>query len=107
MERKYHQDCGVKPAEDHQYSHHLETLTISLTHDDGGLLLTIEDNGKGMGMEDRRKRKSFGLIGMRERVHTIGGDLSIHSRPMAGTRVEVHVPHAVVVTSLPAPVSRQ
>jgi tetratricopeptide (TPR) repeat protein len=33
LERAYHRDCDVKPAEDHQYAHHLETLTISLTHD--------------------------------------------------------------------------
>jgi tetratricopeptide (TPR) repeat protein len=33
MERAYHKAVGVKPFEDHQYPHHLEILTISLTHD--------------------------------------------------------------------------
>lgn len=33
MERAYHKEYDVKPTEDWQYSHHLETLTISLTHD--------------------------------------------------------------------------
>src|SRR5262245_8513080 len=33
LEREYHQVQGVKPSQDHQYSHHLETLTLSLLHD--------------------------------------------------------------------------
>jgi len=33
LEREYHQVQGVKPHQDHQYSHHLETLTLSLVHD--------------------------------------------------------------------------
>jgi tetratricopeptide (TPR) repeat protein len=33
LERAYHKLQGVKPADDHQYSHHLEILLLSLTHD--------------------------------------------------------------------------
>jgi len=33
LERAYHKDMNVKPAEDHQFSHHLEVLTLSLVHD--------------------------------------------------------------------------
>jgi tetratricopeptide (TPR) repeat protein len=33
LERAYHRDLNVKPREDHQFSHHLEILTISLIHD--------------------------------------------------------------------------
>jgi tetratricopeptide (TPR) repeat protein len=33
MERAYHKAQGVKHSEDHQYSHHLETLTFGLLHD--------------------------------------------------------------------------
>jgi Tfp pilus assembly protein PilF len=33
LEREYHRVQGVKPADDHQYSHHLEILTKSLVHD--------------------------------------------------------------------------
>ena len=45
---------------------------------------------------DRRKLKSYGLLGMRERVHAIGGALDIVSRPMGGTVIEVRVAHPVV-----------
>ncbi|VTS04999.1 tetratricopeptide repeat protein [Tuwongella immobilis] len=33
LERAYHKFQGVKPADDHQFSHHLEILTLSLIHD--------------------------------------------------------------------------
>jgi hypothetical protein len=32
-ERAYHQALDVKPADDHQFQHHMETLTRSLVHD--------------------------------------------------------------------------
>jgi hypothetical protein len=33
LEKQYHQEMGVKPKEDHQFDHHLETLTKALIHD--------------------------------------------------------------------------
>jgi tetratricopeptide (TPR) repeat protein len=33
LERAYHKIMDVKPSQDHQYSHHLEILTLSLIHD--------------------------------------------------------------------------
>jgi Tfp pilus assembly protein PilF len=33
LERAYHKEMQVKPSEDHQYAHHLETLLRSLIHD--------------------------------------------------------------------------
>jgi hypothetical protein len=33
LQREYHRRDSVKPDEDHQFSHHLETLTRSLVHD--------------------------------------------------------------------------
>lgn len=33
LEQAYHEYQGVQPRQDHQYSHHLEILTISLVHD--------------------------------------------------------------------------
>jgi Tfp pilus assembly protein PilF len=33
LEKAYHQEMNVKPSEDHQYSHHLEILLVSLIHD--------------------------------------------------------------------------
>jgi hypothetical protein len=33
LERAYHKEMNVTPQEDHQFSHHLEILTLSLIHD--------------------------------------------------------------------------
>jgi Tfp pilus assembly protein PilF len=33
LERAYHKDLRVKPADDYQFPHHLEVLTLSLIHD--------------------------------------------------------------------------
>lgn len=33
LEKEYHKVLGVKPDEDHQFRHHMETLTRSLVHD--------------------------------------------------------------------------
>lgn len=33
LEKIYHKQLGVKPDEDHQFRHHMETLTRSLVHD--------------------------------------------------------------------------
>jgi tetratricopeptide (TPR) repeat protein len=33
LERAYHKEMNVKPSEDQQYAHHLETLLLSLIHD--------------------------------------------------------------------------
>lgn len=54
---------------------------------DGGLCLTIVDNGRG-GVEE----EGNGLTGMRERVRALGGHLQIHSQRAQGTRLRVVVP---------------
>jgi uncharacterized membrane-anchored protein len=33
LETAYHKEMVVKPSEDHQFQHHVQTLLISLTHD--------------------------------------------------------------------------
>jgi signal transduction histidine kinase len=37
-------------------------------------------------------RKTFGLLGMRERALALGGDLMVLSRPGRGTTIAVKVP---------------
>ena len=58
-----------------------------------GACLTISDDGVGFD-PDRPEAvfPGFGILGMRERVRIIGGELSIVSRPFLGTRVEVLIP---------------
>jgi signal transduction histidine kinase len=58
------------------------------------LLLTIEDDGVGLDASKTNERvhRGFGLAGMRERVHLIGGSITIGKRAPRGTRVVVDVP---------------
>ncbi len=58
-----------------------------------GARLTVSDDGVGFD-PDRPEAvfPGFGILGMRERVRILGGELSIVSRPFRGTRVEVMIP---------------
>jgi PAS domain S-box-containing protein len=69
-------------------------IVVSLFEEDSRLVMRIEDDGKGITQDDRRKRKSYGLIGMRERVYALGGDFEVRSQERAGTTVEVRVPQS-------------
>ena len=56
-----------------------------------GVRLTVQDNGVGcQTSEDHEGR--FGLLGMRERIHLLGGELRIQTAPGQGFRLEVDVP---------------
>jgi len=54
------------------------------------LLLTVEDNGKGIAPE--RSRVGLGLMGMRERVIAAGGELTLGSPPTMGVSLTVELP---------------
>lgn len=57
---------------------------------DGFLSLTIEDNGRGM-RNPEGNQAGFGLLGMRERVLSLGGQLKLSSQPMHGMTVQVRL----------------
>ncbi len=54
--------------------------------------LPIRDNGKGMDPSVHVSPDSFGLVGMRERVETAGGTLSINGAPGRGTALHAALP---------------
>lgn len=60
------------------------------------LKLIIIDNGKGFDVENALEKAksngSFGLIGMKERVDLIDGDISIVSNKNHGTKITVSIP---------------
>ncbi|NLG69163.1 MAG: HAMP domain-containing protein [Firmicutes bacterium] len=63
--------------------------------DQGTVEMTIVDDGRGFVPAEvmaRRDRPPLGLLGMRERMDLVGGQLEIVSSPGQGTRVEVRVP---------------
>jgi signal transduction histidine kinase len=68
-------------------------VTITLAWKAGGLILTIQDDGRGFALPDTLHKLvsqgHFGLMGMQERVGLIGGELVVISEPGQGTTVKV------------------
>lgn len=52
----------------------------------------IEDNGQGFDPNERAVGESFGLLGMRERMNILSGELNIKSQQGYGTKITVKVP---------------
>jgi signal transduction histidine kinase len=65
---------------------------IELYNDDGVLFMKVADNGVGMFPDCRRKANSFGLVGIKERVSSLGGELVIENGPDKGTTLRVSIP---------------
>jgi len=67
---------------------------ISLRAEGGKLLLSVEDDGRGLAPEQLGESKGLGVIGMRERASLIGGTLSIGAGAGGGVRIELRIPLA-------------
>ncbi|MDX2031976.1 MAG: two-component regulator propeller domain-containing protein [Blastocatellia bacterium] len=67
-------------------------VMVSLRHEDGNLVLQVEDDGRGIRDSELAGRGSLGLLGMRERAHQFHGDVSIDGVPGEGTTVTVTIP---------------
>ena len=66
-------------------------VSVLLKEHEGQLQLVVEDDGVGFDPA-RAGATSNGLIGMRERVELVGGELLVESTPGTGTTVYARVP---------------
>jgi len=66
---------------------------VSLREVEDDLELVVTDNGRGIREEDLHKPKSFGLLGIRERVDFRGGEVKISGKKGKGTTVTVRMPN--------------
>jgi two-component system sensor histidine kinase UhpB len=57
---------------------------------EGGVVLEVTDDGRGFAFDE--SESGLGIGGMRERALLVGGELTIESRPDAGTTVRLGVP---------------
>jgi signal transduction histidine kinase len=71
-------------------------LSISLSFERQGLQVRIEDDGCGFDatLMHSTNGHHYGLLGMRERVAKLGGQLSLSSSPGQGTQVHLSIPSA-------------
>jgi two-component system sensor histidine kinase UhpB len=67
-----------------------EQAVVSLDHGGGELVLTVRDDGNGVG--ETWRGDATGIAGMRERAMLIGGRLAVRSKRGSGTEVRLEVP---------------
>jgi signal transduction histidine kinase len=72
---------------------HARTVGVELSNGDrGGVRLRVSDDGEGFDTAEPLPATSFGLISMKERTESLGGEFSVASTPNEGTTVEVRIP---------------
>ena len=67
-------------------------VSVRLAREDDGLILEVQDNGKGISEEQASADRSLGILGMRERAILLGGELAISGAPGEGTTMRVRIP---------------
>lgn len=77
-------------------------VEVELATDASMLIMRVIDNGRGMAHADLLKRGSFGLRGMLERAHNLGGEIRFGDGAGAGTTITVRLPLDPVSISFPA-----
>jgi signal transduction histidine kinase len=65
---------------------------VTLQAEVGRVELDVADNGRGFDPHNMPDQSGLGLVSLRERVQSLGGQWSIDSAPGEGTRVRVSIP---------------
>ena len=66
---------------------------------DNKIEMKIRDNGRGIRPGEISNPRSFGLIGIRERLWPYKGRMSIHGRPEKGTTLTISIPTPPEITA--------
>lgn len=67
-------------------------VKITLQEQAGGLVLEVQDNGRGITESEQADPQSLGLVGMRERALLLGGNITFIGNAESGTIVRVRIP---------------
>ncbi len=115
---KLHADQKDAPTNEHTITELFRIVQESLTnvtrHSEGTevtikleklstppqFILEIQDNGKGFKPDAKNTKKSFGLVGMHERVRMLSGELTISSTIEHGTLLSICIPNNEVTEKL-------
>jgi signal transduction histidine kinase len=67
-----------------------DAIAVSVRDEDDSVTIVVRDDGHGF--DPTSRSDGFGLVGMRERVESLGGGLAVDSAPGRGTTVSVRMP---------------
>ena len=67
-------------------------VNILIEEDEGELVFGVSDIGRGITESEKQGTGSLGLLGMRERAHSIGARIEIEGIAGQGTTVTVRLP---------------
>jgi signal transduction histidine kinase len=65
---------------------------VRLQRETTELILTVQDDGCGLRADQLDAPRSLGLLGMRERALSIGGQFAVNGLPGKGTTVQMRIP---------------
>jgi signal transduction histidine kinase len=84
---------------------HANASSVEIDVREGDELITASVHDDGRGFELDQPTGGFGLLGMRERIDLVGGELQVSSGPEAGTTVVGRVPNrrTTATAAPPAP----
>lgn len=67
-------------------------VDVALSRSKNEVRLRVVDDGRGFDVEAPRMTGSFGLVGIRERVHFVSGRVVVESAPGRGTAIDASIP---------------
>lgn len=65
--------------------------SVTFRRQPDGLMIVVEDNGKGLDEDWESHTTGFGLSGIAERVRLINGELNIESSAGQGTKLQIYI----------------
>jgi PAS domain S-box-containing protein len=68
-------------------------VSVELIWDKEDLVLMIADNGCGFNLDDTQVRNHYGLKFMRERIESLNGLFSVHTKNGFGTHIKITLPY--------------
>lgn len=80
-------------------------VDIDLNSTGDACVVRVADNGRGLPENGTRKPQSFGLVGIRERVGLLDGEMAMDGSSGAGVTIRVTLPLAAVSARLVGPLS--
>jgi PAS domain S-box-containing protein len=67
-------------------------VNVLIEEEEGEFVLEIKDNGRGITESEKSGTRSLGLLGMRERAHSVGGRIEINGIAGKGSLLLVRLP---------------